>query len=203
MPKKKMDHSQVQLAIQYSEQLLDIHGWIRKAEELLAATNVLAPEIRKMWEEIEIDKKGHMIRTSGRSNVQATYFMLIAYAMENYFKAILVHRERKSLRIRLHTSLPRFLNEHDLIKLAHKTNLSLLDVPEEELLVRLSRNSVWAACYPVPIGPSGIRAMQQFSDGQNYLIAYSGPRDFDRIQAFMERLRCLVAEEIGSSDDDS
>ena len=105
-----------------------------------------------------------------------------------------MHGDRKSLRNRLLRALPPFLKEHDLIKLARRVKFPL-SVLEEELLTRLSRNSVWAACYPVPTGPNGIRAMQEFSDGRSYLTAYFGPTDVDRPKQFMDRLRHIVDNE--------
>ena len=193
MSKSRTDPNQIHQAIQFSERLIDPFGWISKADDLHIAAAFLEIEIRSMWAEIEI-VNGRVTRTSVRPNVQAQYFMLIAYAMENYFKAILVHRERESLRNRLLRTLPRYLKEHDLIKLARRVKLSL-SVPEEELLTRLSRNSVWAARYPVPTGPNGIRAMEQFSDGRSYLTAYFGPKDVDRLKEFMDRLREVIAIE--------
>ncbi|MEE9324700.1 MAG: hypothetical protein V3U90_04005, partial [Dehalococcoidia bacterium] len=70
-----------------------------------------------------------------------------------------------------------------------------LSVPEEDLLARLSRNSVWAARYPVPTRPNGIRALQQFSDGRSYLTAYFGPNDVDRLQELLDRLCNIVDKE--------
>lgn len=197
MPKDRMDPSQIQKDIQFSERLLEFHGWIKKAEDLLAAASLLESEIRQMWAETEIDS-GSVVRTSGRANVQASHFMLNAYAMENYFKALLLYRNRESRQNRLIRRLPSYLKQHDLIKLAKEAKLSL-SVPEEELLARLSRDSIWAARYPVPTEPNAIRAMQQFSNGRSYLIAYYGPKDIDRLQDFMSRLRSIVEGEIGAT----
>ena len=138
MPKDRMDPSQIQQAIQFSERLLEFDGWVKKAEELLAAASLLESEIRQMWAETEMDN-GRIVRTSGRANVQASHFMLNAYAMENYFKALLLFRNRESWRNRLMRRLPSYLKQHDLIKLAKEAKLSL-SVPEEELLARLSRD---------------------------------------------------------------
>jgi hypothetical protein len=103
------------------------------------------------------------------------YFVLIAYAIENLFKATLVHLNRESLRNRLLSSLPRYISEHDLIKLAHRVAFSV-SVPDEDLLARLTRNSVLAGRYPVPTGPDGFRALEQYSDGLVYFTAFLLPR---------------------------
>lgn len=189
-----MDRNQIQQAILFSERLREIYGWVSKAEELLSAANILESEIVKMWAEVKMEN-GRVIQTSGRPNVQAQYFMLTAYAIENYFKALLIHRNRAVLRNRLLSSLPRYLNEHDLVKLAQRVNQKL-SLPEQDLLIRLSRSSVWAARYPVPTGPSRDRAMEQFSDGRVYFTAYFAPGDIDRLRDFLDRLRSIVKEEL-------
>ena len=122
---------------------------------------------------------------------------MIAYAIENYFKALLIHRNREALRNRLISALPDYLKKHDLIELARDVNLSL-DVIEEELLSRLGRNSIWAARYPVPTVPGAFGAMKMFSDGRSYLTAYFGPTDVSRVHGFVDRLRGIVTKEIGT-----
>ena len=71
-----------------------------------------------------------------------------------------------------------------------------LNVPEEELLFRLSNNSIWAGRYPVPADPNGIITVRKFSDGKSRLTAYLGPQDIDRIHAFIERCRKVIKHEI-------
>lgn len=193
MPKKKLGFSISPQAIQFSEQLADPHLWIGKAEELLAAAHLLEAEIQAQWAEIEIER-GRIMRTSGRINVQGPYFVLIAYAVENLFKATLVHRNHESLRNRLLSSLPRYLSEHDLIRLAQRVKFSI-SVPDQDLLTRLTRNSVWAGRYPVPTGPHSSRALQQYSDGRVYLTAFFAPKDVDRLHDLLNRIRSFVLAE--------
>jgi hypothetical protein len=194
VPKKNLDSRMLPQAIQFSEQLADPQLWVRKAEELLAAAHLLETEIQAQWAEIEIEG-GQIIRASGRTNVQGPYFVLIAYAIENLFKATLVHRNRESLRNRLLLSLPRYVSEHDLIKLARRVAFSI-SVPDEDLLTRLTRNSVWAGRYPVPTGPNGSRALEQYSDGRVYLTAFFAPKDVDRLHDLLNRIRSFALGEL-------
>jgi hypothetical protein len=173
-------------AIQFSKSFADPHLWVRKAEELLAAARLIEAEIQAQWAEIEVEGI-RIIRTSGRIDIQGPYFVLIAYAVENLFKATLVHLNRESLRNRLLSSLPRYVSEHDLIKLAHRVAFSV-SVPDEDLLARLTRNSVWAGRYPVPTGPDGFRALEQYSDGRVYLTAFFAPKDIDRLHDLLSTL---------------
>ncbi len=77
-------------------------------------------------------------------------------------------------------------NDHDLSRLVRRLDMSL-DAHEEELLARLARCSVWAGRYPVPAGPDGMRNIQEFSDGRNYLLAYFAAPDLQRVHDLLER----------------
>lgn len=190
-------HTQAQLwqEIDFSNRLTDASLWIMKADELIAAANVLEAEVKKYWSEIQLDEHNQPVNTSGRKDVQGAYSLLTAYALENYFKALLIYRNKKDLKGRLLTKLPRYLNQHDLIELASKSKFKL-DISEKEILCRLSRSSIWAARYPIPVEPKSLANMKKFSSGQSYFIAYYAPQDIKRIHDFVDRLRNHVFAEI-------
>ena len=186
----------------YSEELVNTRDWIAKADELLAAASILEIDAEKYWAAISV-KNGQVVGIPNRKSVQGPYFLLTAYALENYFKALLIHRNRKSLQNRLTSALPAYLKNHDLIELSRDINLTI-DVTEEELLFRLTQNSIWSARYPVSTDPSAYAAMKRlkkFSDGNYYLTAYLGPKDMSRVRAFVDRLRRIVVKEIGDFKD--
>jgi len=199
MGKKKLAPELLPLAIQFSETLMNSESWVRCAEELETAAGVLESEVRKYWDGVRLEEGQVVIQTPSRKNVQGQHLMLVAYAMENYFKALFIHRNKESLRHKLISDLPTEISTHNLIKLAR-----VMDIPfeqgEEELLCRLSRYSVWAARYPTPVGPDLFSAVKELSDGRTYLMAYSAPTDLDRIQAFLSRLRTTVLEEIAQQN---
>ena len=187
MEKNRLQPKQALQAIDFSERLTDTNLWLRMADDLIAAANILEVEVVKYWSEIRVENN-QIVKTSNRKYVQAAYSLLIAYALENYFKAILIHRDQKSLKGKLLTELPRYLKKHDLVKLASESKFTL-DVSEEELLFRLSRSSIWAARYPIPTAHDMLTNMKMFSNGQAYLIAYYAPNDIKRIHNFIDRLR--------------
>lgn len=193
----KRDPSYVQFAIQFSERLLEPQAWIRQAEELFTSATVLEAEVRKYWEETELSN-GRVTRTSSRPSVQAAHSMLIAYAIENYFKAVIVSRSGKRLQNRLLDKLPDGIKGHDLGSLARRVGWEST-LQEEDLLARLTRNSIWSARYPVPTGPNLMRAMQQYSDGNAYFIAYLAPGDIDQIHDLARRIRTFVDSELAKS----
>ncbi len=181
--------------IDFSNRLTDTSLWIMKADELVAAANILEVEVLKYWSEIQPDEHNQPVNTSGRKYVQGAFSLLIAYALENYFKALLIHRNQKDLKGYLLTKLPGYLKEHDLGKLASKLKFKL-DASEEELLFRLFRSSIWSARYPIPIEPKALANMKKFSNGRSCLIAYYAPQDIKRIHNFIDRLRNYVLSEI-------
>lgn len=192
--KRKIKPNHLYEAIAFSERLVDTDSWIEKADELLAASSILEKDIVAYWSAMSIEN-GRVAGIPNRRLVQGPYFLLIAYALENYFKALLVHRNRELLKNRLLSTLPDYLKKHDLIELGRDVSLKL-DIAEEDLLLRLGRNSIWAARYPVPTGPCALAAMKKYSDGKHYMTAYLGPNDVSRIHGFIDRLRGLVLNEI-------
>jgi hypothetical protein len=184
--------------IDFSNRLTDTSLWIKMADELVDAANVLEAEVVKYWSEIQFDEHHRPVKTSNRKYVQGSYSLLIAYALENYFKALLIHQNQKDLKGWLITELPEYLKKHDLGKLASQSKFKL-DVSEEELLFRLSRSSIWVARYPIPIEPEDLANMKKFSNGQSYLVAYYAPQDIKRIHNFIDRLRNHVLTEIGDN----
>ena len=184
---KKPDPEQLQLSIMYAENLLRPESWVEKAEDLLRAARLLEEKLVRFWEAVSPNAEVPD-ELAGLGNLQAPYFMLVAYAIENYCKAYLVRENEEELRKRVLKKLPRYLSEHDLAKLAERIGLPL-DAPEEELLARLTRCSVWAGRYPVPAGANRMRNIEEFSDSRKHLLAYFAAPDVPRLRKFLERLR--------------
>ena len=100
--------------IDFSNRLADTGLWIKMADDLVDAANILEEEVVKYWSEIQFDENHRLVKTSNRKYVQGPYSLLIAYAVENYFKALLIHQHQKDLKGYLLTKLPRYLKNHDL-----------------------------------------------------------------------------------------
>jgi|WetSurMetagenome_2_1015567.scaffolds.fasta_scaffold518497_1 hypothetical protein len=193
-------HTPAQLwqEIDFANRLTDTSSWIRMADELADAANILEAEAVQYWSEIRIDEHQHPVHSTNRKYVQGAYFLLIAYVLENYFKALLIYQNQKDLKGLLLTKLSRYLKHHDLGMLADEAKFRL-DTSEEELLFRLSRSSIWAARYPIPIESEALANMKKFSNGQSYLITYYAPQDIKRIHNFIGRLRNYVLSEVGNN----
>ena len=197
MRKQKIQPHRYLQAIQFSERLVETGLWIQSAQYLEAAATVLEPEIRRYWAEVKVED-GQVKQAPQRKCVQGQYLMLIAYALENYIKAILIHRNIDSLRGWLLSDLPCYIKNHNLVSLAREANIRL-NTSEEELLCRLSRYSTWAARYPVPTDSDSLKAEKELSDGRTYLMACYYPTDLDRILCFAGRLRETALKETEST----
>lgn len=193
MKRKKPKLDQNPLFIQFSENLANPELWIGKAEELLVAARILEAYVVRYWSKVRVGKDGRLTRLPRGKHVQGPYSLLIAYAIEDYLKALLVYKNQGRFRNRLLSDIPSYIKTHDLLQLGRDVGMTFTII-EEDLLVRLSRNSLWAARYPVPTGPTGVAAVRQFSDGKTYLTAYFGPEDVDRIHRFLDRLVKLIEE---------
>ena len=93
--------------------------------------------------------------------------------------------------------MPKNITGHNLLKLANYINLTLT-ISEQELLTRLSRNSIWAARYPIPYESEHMGTTDKLSNGQKVFSAYFSPRDMDEIDKFIHRLRRLAKEELNT-----
>jgi hypothetical protein len=198
MQKNRLQPNQLCQAIQYSERLTDVRLWINKADELVSAANLLEVEVLKYWSEIKV-QNDRIVSIPDRKNVQEAYFLLIAYALENLLKAFLIHQNQKTLKGWLLKKLPGYLKKHDLVQLASKIKFNI-DISEEEFLRRLSRFSVWAARYPVPIDSNALANMNKLSDGKAYFVAYYKPQDIGTIHNIIDRLRKHVVTEINNEN---
>ena len=197
MKKSRLNPNKILHAINFSERLTDTKQWLSRADDLIAAANILEVEVVKYWSEIQFENN-RIVKTSNRKNVQESYSLLIAYALENYFKALLIHRNIESLKGKLHKKLPDYIKSHKLHKLASKSKFKL-DLSEEDLLSRLTRSSEWAARYPIPVESNDLNAMHILSNGKAHLAAYYSPNDINHINNFIDRLRNHVLTEIGEN----
>ena len=180
---------------QFRERLLNSNIWVSKAKELLSAACLLEKEVISQWENLKANNKKTVAFIP---NLQGVHFMLIAYAIENLCKAIIIHKQRDKLRNRPITNIAKDFKDikgHNLVRLVKKINMKI-DIVEEELLIRLSRNSTWEGRYPTPMKSIDIVGNKRLSNGNNYLTAYYSPNDIDKARKFLNRLFQKVKEKL-------
>jgi len=185
---------QLQQKIQFSERLNNVALWVSKAKELIFSADCLKPEIKSQWGKVAI-QNDEVVNGSKNPWIQGIYFMLIAYAIENLCKVILIHRKKEEWKNRLLSKVPKDIKGHDLLKLTKDIKMHL-NISEQKLLARVTRNSIWDARYPLPLEADHMRTSEKLLNGQNSFSAYLGPNDISEIENFLKRLRKLVKDEL-------
>jgi hypothetical protein len=89
--------------------------------------------------------------------------------------------------------LPRLIKEHNLVKLSKSANI-LVDIGEEDILTRLSRQSGWKSRYPVPVELNDIQNVIRYSDGKPYFVDYYAPGDIDQLNAIVQKVKSQITE---------
>lgn len=194
------------MSIQYSARLSDWKQWENKADELLEAAYLLEPHVREYWNIVTTDFKEGKYSDPPKTphippyNPQSIYFMLVAYALENLIKVIILRQQQNELRGHLISKLPKMVKCHNLRHLFKEANIPVT-VFEEDLLHRLYLQSTWAGRYPVPVEASALKNMETYSDGKSYLTACFYPGDVDRLTDLLKRMKTLIQDQPNTADD--
>lgn len=181
-----MSNTESHYRIQYLEQALDWRLWVKSADDLLAAAEELEPSIKRYWSiakenlvaEREDVREGRRRRPWKEQGpyLQAIYSMLVAYAIENLYKASLILQNKKQYEqeIQQKGGLPSELrtSRHNLLDLVNKLNFNI-DKDEKNLLLRISRHSYWQGRYPVPIKAKDLNSVEMH-DGIPHFVAFLG-----------------------------
>lgn len=173
----------------------DIH-WLKSARALIASAKQLEPKVIELWENYRACLEDRNIQLKP-DYYQCPYFMLLAFAVENFLKAAIVHKNsiRFKRKFRQDNKFPEELKGHDLIKLAQSANVTFT-FEEEDLLRRLTRHAIWAGRYPVPLNFKHSSNAAKFLDGNEYAISWFGGTDVERLNSFIENLE----SQLGFSD---
>jgi len=207
MTKRNLLSQYPQFVVLYLDHLLNPRSWVEKADELLEASKVLEPQLRQYWSVVLTNAKDGKYEKGGEypdippPNLHGSYFILVSYALENLFKALIVGERSDEIRSQFIQTgrLPRLINEHNLMKLSKEANMRV-DIKEEDILTRLSRQSKWKSRYPVPVELHDIRNVIQYSDGKPYFTDYYAPGDLDRLNALVHRVKNHVTKVLNSSE---
>jgi len=147
---------QDQLSSHFAQHVRNPKLWIKTAENLMSAAELLASEIEQFWKNLDALDSGSSMPVSSMvgSQYQSIFMMLHGFAIENLCKAYtatkLCGMELLSLRM---GRLPRRLKTHNLDYLVTKGIGLVVDNGEKELLKRLEAAVTWAGRYPVSTGP--------------------------------------------------
>jgi hypothetical protein len=185
-----------QFVILYLDQLLNPQLWLEKAAKLLEASEVLEPKLRDFWNIVLTNSregrynKGAPPPERPPSDLHGPYFILVSYALENLFKALIIRDRSDEIRGQFGQTgkLPSLIKAHDLVRLSKKANIKI-DITEEDVLTRLSRFSKWKSRYPVPVELSDMQNIIKYSNGEGYFTDYFEPDDLDKLNAIIKRVK--------------
>jgi hypothetical protein len=180
----KKDHEE-----EYERKLLDSSEWINRADALLEGATLMEPRIIQFWETWSQHKKDRTLPVMS-NRFMGIYFMLVSFAMENLFKALIIKKEGEQLRKELRDKrrFPKKMKTHNLVDLAKQVAFPIECTPEEHLLRRLSRRSEWAGRYPVPLDEKRLFS-EVHSDGYEYLSTEYWPSDLQLVRAMIKKIR--------------
>jgi hypothetical protein len=125
---------------------LNPNRWKRIANDLIKASIVL--------ETVKDPEDADLLEPS----VRAAHYILVAFALENYFKAAIVAREKKLDKKKVFN--------HDLPRLAKEAGINL-NTSEKELLANLKEFAIWRGRYPTPNNSDDIRGTMVYHAGEN------------------------------------
>jgi len=184
---KHMEWDEVYKQNYESKAFWNIH-WLNSAQCLLASAKELEPKIAELWENYRAHSKDKNVRLKA-DHFQGPYFMLVAFALENLFKAVLVSERSWQYKqeFREKCQFPKDLKGHDLVALARKANYGF-GLEEEDLLRRLTRHAVWEGRYPVPILYKKSAVAEEFSDGKEHHVSWFGGNDLERLKELVSKV---------------
>jgi hypothetical protein len=162
----------------FSQAVLTPEEWFRRADELIAAMDLLEPDVKHHWEyyrTLVLDEKTEMVPP--KRVLVNVHMMLAGFAIENLCKGYLAGqlspKERTDAKA---GALPDSLMSHNLLELIEKTGMTLSDT-EEYLVKRLTETVFWRGRYPSPILHKWLGPFAQIGS------------DIDRIKRVLSKLR--------------
>ena len=196
MPRKNPLSQYPQFVALYLDQLLEPWFWVDKADKLLEASKLLEQQLRDYWSVVLTNAKEGRYNEGGEPpnipplDLHDPYFILVSYALENLFKAIIIRDRSDEIRRQFVQagSLPNLIKTHELARLAREANIKI-DIKEEHVLKRLSRWVKWKSRYPVPVELSDMRSFLRHSNGKEYFVDYFKPDVLDEISNIVKRVK--------------
>jgi hypothetical protein len=196
MAKKHPFSGNLQFVGLYYDQLRNPQLWADMANEMIEALKVLEPKLREFWniakdnslkEKYGQDQEGHH---NLPPNLHGPYFVLVSYAVENMLKALIVKNRSEVINSQFSQKgrLPDVIRGHNLIDLSKRADIKL-NIAEEDLLIRIYRQSKWKSRYPVPVDLIEIQNVARCSDGKARFMDYYRPEDIDDINNMLTKLR--------------
>jgi hypothetical protein len=172
----------------YAVSLLSCNAWLAKAEELLGAAALLELQVLAVWQ----SRRASSESIGLPAGILEIHLMLLAYAVENIFKAALVKARTQEFRDEFERTsrLPNELRKrgHRLIDLAQSVGFNPTR-DEEGLLRKSTRASRWSGRYPVPVKLRERETSEVFRDGTSWPTAFNFRTDIDQVKDLILKIK--------------
>ena len=180
---------------EFFDKLLDPKVWVSAADDLLLAASIIRPHVELYWKNIFDRLQPGADRTPPdwtNSRLIGALSLLVAYALENLLKALIVKRDDGGIATPLAKKyharakkrrgkqrvdakaddfgLPPDLAKHDLNELANLAVVTL-DRFEADLLERLTQAVVWSGRYRIPRGANAYASKGTTTTSSDFEIA--------------------------------
>ena len=182
----------------FSQSVLSAEAWFRSADELIAAMDLLEPQVVRFWEDVrsiafaadmtsevpskqqknDAPLKHEKSDVPPKHGLMDQHMMLAGFAIENICKGYLAARlsDEERQGVQQAGVLPKSLRGHDVLKLVEQTGMTLSET-EKFLLKRITDAVLWRGRYPSAISHEGIRPFAQIGS------------DIRHIKGILQRLR--------------
>jgi hypothetical protein len=183
---------------------VDDEGWFFIAEDLMFAAGILEPQIEKYWNiERELSRAREtepFLVTFYQPDPRSIYLMLMAYAIENLYKGLLVLKEKKRVwaaaeREGKGERLTDVLGGHKLLALLSRIGFHLTTA-DKELAVRLRRCSEWSARYPVPPRFDHDTLTLKTATGEEVVPPWYREDDVQVVKEFVSRIDSFIGAQL-------
>jgi hypothetical protein len=163
----------------FSQYVLSEKAWFRAANELVAAMDLLEPNIKNFWECVGVgtpvlDRKNS--EAEPEHSLINVHMMLAGLAIENLCKGHLAGRlslkEREDVEAGV---FPKSLKTHEILDLVARTGMTLSE-REKDLVKRIHKAIWWRGRYPSPTSHEEIVPFVQWDS------------DIGRIKTFLQKL---------------
>jgi hypothetical protein len=188
--------------VQFAEIASEAEEWFYTAANLQLAAEALESKVEEYWNierarELQRDETGALLIFLYNPDPTGIYFMLVAYAIENLCKGLLVRDKADHVWSSAAEKgmVPSDVIGHDLLYLLRSVNFPLQH-GDEELAFRLKRSSVWAARYPVPRKADHPTLKFKMPSGEEIVPAWYKEDDLQIVKEFFLRVDNFVSDQL-------
>jgi len=191
------------LFVQFAEIASEEEEWFFIVENLRAAAEALEPRFAEYWrvererERIREEQGKLLVFKNNNPDPSGIYFMLIAYAIENLCKGLLIKRNRARVWDSA-AKAGKLLGDvlgHDVLALLKKIKFPLRP-EDEELAFRLERSAVWSARYPVPRKADDKTVKIKIPSGEEVVPTWHREDDLNIVKEFFLRVDDFVTAQL-------